>query len=234
MTSILKTALFAAVGAVALASAAPAFAASPATDAFVANVHPNVDFLDNASRLALKTSTSTKLRAFARTEATDQTLAGNQLVAWTQTQTPGGIVAATGTPVVAVPVAAVPVIGEPVAAVATVPLDVASGVTDGVGDVLTGRSVAIDALLVAAPLTVTRTPAPGTLLPSQETDMERLSTMSGKRFDAFYVTTQKDALRQLVTLYTDYQTNGDDPALRAMAARQLPIVRQRLEQLRGM
>ena len=215
MTSILKTAMFAAVGAVALAGAAPAFAASAATDAFVANVHPNVDFLDNSSRLALKTSTSGKLRGFARTEATDQTLAGNQLVAWTQTQTPSGIATVTGAPV-SVAVAA--------------PLDVA----DGVGEVLTGRSVAIDTPAEAAPLTVTRTPAPGTLLPSQETDMNRLSTMAGKRFDAFYVTTQKDALRQLATLYTDYMTNGDDAALRAMAARQLPIVRQRLEQLRAM
>ena len=220
MTFSFKTALFAAVGAVALAGVAPAFAASPATDAFVANVHPNVDFLDNASRLALKVSSSAKLRGFARSEATDQTLAGNQLVAWTQTQTPGGIVAATG---------AAPVDGA-VAIAATAPTDV----VNGVGDVLTGRSVAIDTPVVAAPLTVTRTPAPGTLLPSQQTDMDRLSTMSGKRFDAFYVTTQKDALRQLATLYTDYAANGDDPALRAMAARQLPIVKQRLEQLRAM
>ena len=224
MTSTLKTALLAAVGAIALAGAAPAFAASPATDAFVANVHPNVDFLDNSSRLALKTAGSAKVRAFARVEATDQTLAGNQLVAWTQTQTPGGTVAATGAPVLVAPV------DEAVAVAATAPTDV----VNGVGDVLTGRSVAIDAPDVAAPLIVTRTPAPGTLLPSQQTDMDRLSGLSGKRFDAFYVTTQKDALRQLATLYTDYQVNGDDPALRAMAARQLPIVQKRLEQLRGM
>lgn len=226
MTLTYKTALLAAVGALALAGATPAFAGSPATDAFVANVHPNVDFLDNASRLALKASTNAKIRAYARAEATQQTLAGNQLVAWTQTQTPGGIAVATGAPAVT----AVPVVGAPVAVATAVPLDVANGV----GDVLTGRSVAIDTPLEPAPLTVTRTPAPGTLLPSQQTDMDRLSTMSGKRFDAFFVTTQKDALRQLSVLYTDYIANGDDPALRALAERQLPLVKRRLDELRTM
>ena len=224
MTNTLKTMLLAAVGTLALAAAAPAFAASAATDAFVANVHPNVDFLDNSSRLAMTNASSSKLRAFAHDEATDQTLAGNQLVAWTQTRTATGVAATTG----------VPVVGEGVAPVVAAPLDVAEGVTTGVGDVLTGRSVAIDVPLDAPVITVTRTAAPGTLLPSEETDMSRLRAMSGRRFDAFYKTTQTDALRQLVTLYTDYMRDGDDPALRAMAARQLPIVRHRLEQIRAM
>lgn len=53
------------------------------TDAFVANVHPNVDFLDRSSRLALQTSTSPRIRAFARGGAAEQTIAGNSLVART-------------------------------------------------------------------------------------------------------------------------------------------------------
>lgn len=220
----LKTAMISAVGAVALAGAAPAFAASPATDAFVANVHPNVDFLDNSSRMALKTAASPKVRAFARDEATEQTLAGNQLVAWTQTRAVTGIAETAG----------VPVVGEVVVPAVEAPLDVASGVTTGVGEVLTGRSVAIDAPLDAPALVVSRTPAPGTLLPSEESDMARLGAMSGRRFDAFYKTTQTDALRQLATLYTDYMRDGDDPALRAMAARQLPLVKHRLEQLHAL
>ena len=233
MTSTLKMALAAAAGSLVLAG--PALAASATTEAFVANVHPNVDFLDSASRLALKASTNPKIRAFARSEATEQTLAGNSLVAWTETNTAAGVAAATGAPL-----AVGGAVLAPVAVVATEPLDVAANVTtdvsNGVGDVLTGRSVAIDAPLAApAPaLTVTRTAAPGTLLPSEETDMTRLSSLTGRRFDAFYVTTEKDALRQLATLYTDYMHNGDDPALRAMAARQLPIVKHRLEQLRAL
>lgn len=229
MTITLKTALLAAVGAFALAGAEPAFAASAATDAFVANVHPNVDFLDNSSRMALKTAASPKLRAFARDEATEQTLAGNQLVAWTQTRTATGVAETAGVPVVEVPV-----VGAVVGPAVEAPLDVANGVTTGVGDVLTGRSVAIDSPLDAPALVVRRTPAPGTLLPSEDTDMARLGSLSGRRFDAFYKTTQTDALRQLATLYTDYMRDGDDPALRAMAARQLPLVKHRLEQLRAM
>lgn len=220
-----KTTLLAAVGALALVGAAPAFAASAATDAFVANVRPNVDFLDQSSRLAIKTSTDAKVRTFARGEATDQTLAGNQLVAWTETQTPTGVAAAVGVPVVA------PVL-DGTTTIVEAPLSVAANVTDGVDGVLTGRSVAVEAPVVT--VTRPRTPAPGTLLPSGDTDMTRLSGLTGHRFDTFYMTTQKDALRQLVTLYTDYARDGDDPALRAMATRQLPIVKHRLAQLSAM
>ena len=227
MTRTFKMALLVAVGAVALTGAAPAFAASAATDAFVANVHPNVDFLDNSSRLALQVSTVTKIRAFARDEATDQTLAGNQLVAWTQTETAPGLAVATGAPEIGKVVD-----GGLVTPAMEAPFAVADGVTTGVGDVVTGRSVAIDTS-IAAP-TVTRTPAPGTLLPSEETDMSRLRALSGRRFDAFYRITQTDALRQLATLYTDYLRDGDDPALRTMAVHQLPIVRHRLLQLHAM
>ena len=65
--------------------------------------------------------------------------------------------------------------------------------------------------------------------------MSRLRAMSGRRFDAFYKTIADGrACASSSTLYTDYMRDGDDPALRAMAARQLPIVRHRLEQIRAM
>ena len=70
-----------------LALVAPAAAASSDTAAFVANVRPNVSFLDDSSRLALDTSRNPVVRSFAHREAMEQTIVGNSLVAWTQTNT---------------------------------------------------------------------------------------------------------------------------------------------------
>ena len=216
-------AMLAAAGAVLLASAsAPAMAASLTTEAFVANVRPNIDFLDRSSRMALDTAASPAVRTFARTEATEQTIAANSLVAWTQSNTVSGAVAAIGEPVVP----SVPgVVYAPVDAAANVTADV----TNGVGDLVTGRSVAID-----RPLTVTRTPDPANaaVLPAGADDLGRLSTMKGRRFDAFYKTIQRDSLRQLATIYAAYIQNGDDPGLREMAVRELPKINRRLAELR--
>lgn len=61
---------------------APAFAASPITEWFMANAEPNVDFLDRSSRMALTNSKNTKIRAYALSEAKDATLAANTLDLW--------------------------------------------------------------------------------------------------------------------------------------------------------
>ncbi len=199
-------------------STAPAFAASAASNAFIANARPNVIFLDESSRLALNISASRTVRGFAYSEAKEQTIAANSMTAWVQTNTVRGEVAAIG---------AVPVTGLIVA-----PVDVAAGVTDGIGNIVTGRSVALDAPL--APLTVVPVgPAPvgSQLLPAGQDDLARLRGMSGRQFDSFYKATQIDALRQLATLYRSYQDNGDDPALRAIATRELPKVEARIRQV---
>ena len=209
-----------------LLAGTPAFAASAMTDAFVANVRPNVDFLDSSSRLAIDVSGNPRIRAFARAEATEQTIAGNALVAWTETNTPTGEAAALGTPVLA------PL--TPVADLAFVPLNVANNVTgevvSGVGTVVTGRSVAIDQ---PVPLTVAppARPADTALLPSEQTDLSRLKSASGRSFDRLYVSTQVDALRQLAILYGDYSRDGDDPALRTLAAGELPKINRRIAEL---
>ena len=62
-----------------LGATSAANAASPATEAFLANVTANVDFLDRSSRLALDNSKSVKLKEFARGQAKDQTLAANAI-----------------------------------------------------------------------------------------------------------------------------------------------------------
>ena len=206
----------------------PALAGSAQSDAFVANARPNVIFLDESSRMALDKSPSRSIRAFAHTEAKQQTIAANSMTAWTQTNTARGEAVAIGGPVAVSPLG-------PVTDLAFAPLDVATGVTaglaNGVGDVVTGRSVSID-----TPLTVTR-PASGApvgsqLLPAGQDNLSRLSAMSGRGFDALYKSTQLDALDQLKTLYSGYAANGDDPALRAIAVGELPKVRARLVELR--
>ena len=191
----------------------PAVAASTMSDAFVAYVRPNVDFLDDASRLAIDASPSARIRAFAHDEAMEQTLTANQLVAWGETNIVRGEAVTLGTPVVGEPL-------TPVGALVAAPLTVAGGVDN----VVTGRSVA-----VAEP---TGALVGGDLPPSGQRDLERLRSMKGRQFDALYRATQNDSLRRLAILYTDYIANGDDPGLRALAQRELPRVDHRLAQLR--
>ena len=204
------------VGAISTASAA-----SPVSEAFLANVRPNVDFLDRSSRLAMTQSSSPRVRAFAHSEAKEQTITANSLVAF---QSANGDIALVG-PATGLGTGAL----TPVVGLATLPLDVAANLTTGIGDnvgnVLSGRSVAIDNPL--APRPVGAQP----LLAAGADDLVRLQTMSGRDFDALYRSTQTDALRQLATLYRDYIQNGDDDALRALASRELPKINVRLREL---
>ena len=229
--SMLRTLL--ATSALILAGAgAPALADQAMNDAFVSNVRPNVDFLDRSSRMAIDKSSNARIKAYAHSEAKDETITANSLVAWTQTNTRAGEAVALGV------APARPVVGPlgPIGDLAVAPLAVAgtvtTDVTGGVGDVLTGRSVAIDNPL--APLTVVRTPDPSVAqtLPAEREDLSRLSSMNGREFDALYRSTQSDALQQLATLYRDYLRHGDDPALLAISNRELPKIKARIAELR--
>lgn len=194
---------------------APSAYASQLTDAFVANAKPNVDFLDKSSRLAMQKSSSHRVKAYAQDVAARETIVDNTIVAWWQSNTPAGASAALGTPQKSNE--------NPIEAMAG---DVSKLVD---GSLLTGRSVAVDKL---APVVV---PAPASkLLPSQESDYQTLQTLSGRRFDAFYKLTQRNALRQLVALYRDYANQGDDPALRSMSTLQLDQTNDLIRKLNGL
>ncbi len=232
MRSILSMAKVAATSALlAAAASTSALAASAASTAFVANVRPNVDFIDLSSRVALEKSTSRALRAFAYREARDETITANSLVAWTQTNTlRGEAVALSGAPVAVVPLVSTVVV--PVEDLAALPLGVAASAATAAGDVVTGRSVAL-APLTVTPAAIGSAPTVGSaLLPAENDDLDRLRLMDGARFNALYKSTQLDALRQLATLYSDYRINGDDPALRAIAVRELPKINARIAELR--
>lgn len=61
-----------------------ASAASAITNMFVNDVNPNVDLLDRSSRLALQNSQDPRVRAFARSEAKEQTITANDIYDWSQ------------------------------------------------------------------------------------------------------------------------------------------------------
>jgi predicted outer membrane protein len=171
------------------------------TAAFVANAMPNINFLNDASRMALDHSGNPAIRRFAHKIAVDQTIAGNSMTAWANTN--ASIV--TGRSAYR---------GDPITGLATLPIDTVVGV----GNAVTGGGV------VAAN-------DGRALVGSQAQDLSRLSALNGPEFDSFYRVTQRDSLRQLITLYSDYAVNGDDPGLRSLARSQLPGLRMRLSEI---
>ena len=196
--------------------ATPSFA-SQLTDAFFANAKPNVDFLDKTSRLALERSPSRRVKAYAQDVAARETIVANSLVAVWQSTTPAGASAALG-------MQASEADRDPLEPLGKVAGNLAGSVTRLVdGSLLTGRSVALDVPALVSPAAVSpaATLASRPLLPSQQADYETLKTLKSQRFDSFYKLTQRNALRQLVAVYRDYASDGDDPALKSLSMLQL-------------
>ena len=70
-----------------------------------------------------------------------------------------------------------------------------------------------------------------TRLPLGQEDLNSLEGLTGSAFDAEYKAKQLDALRQVVSDYQTYLASGDDPTLRAIAGRELPKAKRRLDLL---
>jgi len=168
------------------------------TAAFAAQAVPNVNFLNDASRMALSQSGSPAIRRFAHRVAKEQTIAGNSMTAWANTNPP----TLTGRSSYS---------GDPLSGLVSMPLNVVVGT----GNALTGGQIVPSADGHA-------------LMSSQAADLQRLSQLKGPQFDALYRSTQLDSLRQLATLYSDYAVNGDDPGLRSLARSELPKVKKRI------
>ena len=62
----------------------------------------------------------------------------------------------------------------------------------------------------------------------------QLGALRGTNFDALYISTHAVALHRLAESYTDYIKNGDDPALRLLSVRNLPVVRRLLVDIRSL
>jgi predicted outer membrane protein len=205
------TAPVAAAGAIvdaplAAATAPVAIVTSPAiqtsrTAAFVDNAMPNINFLNDSSRMALDHSGDPAIRRFAHRIAVDQTIAGNSMTAWADTNP----LLLTGRSAYA---------GDPITGLATLPINAVISV----GSAVTGG-------------TIVASNDGRALLSSEAQDLSRLSALNGPEFDRLYRATERDSLRQLITLYSDYAVNGDDPGLRSLARSQLPILRMRLSEI---
>ena len=184
----IRLAAVALVGALAV-SATPVFAASPMSNAFVANVKANLDFLAKASELGQARASSAGARAFARDEASDAARSD-------------------------------------VALAEAMPSEGATKLAAADTDVLmTGRSVAID-----QPVGGIAKAANGRS-PMGTKDLAALAKLSSKAFDNALWLKQLDALSQLRADYQAYADDGDDPALGALADRELPKIESRLKAL---
>jgi predicted outer membrane protein len=185
---------------IALATGAPVIQ-SNRTAAFVANIIPNINFLNDSGRMALDRSSNPMIRREAHKIAVEQTIAGNSMTAWADTNPP----VMTGRSAYS---------SDSIAGLASLPLNMIIGV----GNTVTGGNIVASSDGRA-------------LLRSQSEDLSQLSASSGASFDILYRDTQLDSLRQLVTLYTDYAATGDDPALRNLARFELPKIKMRIKEL---
>lgn len=197
----LGAALFA--GVLSLSPLAPARAASIATNVFLDNLVPNVDFLDRSSRMALTHSKDARVKGYAAGQAKDQTVAANALDEWIRADRAAQtVVAQAQTNGV--------ITGRSVA----IDAPVAPAVQPS------------NAQLAAAQAADTR-------LPMGQEDLDFIDGLSGKDFDQAYKEKQAIALRQIITDYQTYIAKGDDPMLLGIANRELPKAQRRLQALHG-
>jgi putative membrane protein len=76
-------------------------------------------------------------------------------------------------------------------------------------------------------------PAPA-LTDDQKAMIADLQGKRGKAFDTAYIADQKTAHQQALSLMQDYAQNGDDPKLKAAAAKIVPVVQEHIDMLNKM
>ena len=101
------------------------------------------------------------------------------------------------------------------------------------GTMLVDHHQRTTAQLSAAAMASGTMPTPD-LMPMQAQMMAELRATSGANFDRVFVRQQVQAHEMALALHSNYASRGDTPALRAVASAAVPVVRQHLEQARGM
>ena len=72
-------------------------------------------------------------------------------------------------------------------------------------------------------------PPPPPLRPDQADMVARLQGLSGPAFDSAYLQQQVQSHQEALTLQSNYRDNGDVPAIKAAAAKTVPIVQNHLQ-----
>jgi putative membrane protein len=78
------------------------------------------------------------------------------------------------------------------------------------------------------------TPKPPMLTSQQQTMIQQLRDAKGAARDSAYVNQQKTAHSQALALHQSYAASGDKPALKAVAAKVVPVVQHHIDMLNGM
>jgi putative membrane protein len=71
-------------------------------------------------------------------------------------------------------------------------------------------------------------PPPEALMPMDQAKIDQLKATPAASFDATYRDMQIAAHQQAITLFQTYAAQGDNPILRSMASRALPMLRKHL------
>ena len=77
-------------------------------------------------------------------------------------------------------------------------------------------------------------PKPPVLSAAQKDMLAKLRAARGKARDGLYVTQQKSAHAEALTLHQDFAANGDKPALKSAAGKIVPVVQHHIAMLNGM
>ena len=86
----------------------------------------------------------------------------------------------------------------------------------------------------AAAMKAGMTPKPPMLTAKQSHDVAALKAATGTKRDALYITQQKAAHQEALTVQQGYATNGSVAPLKATAAKIVPVVQQHIQELEAM
>ena len=176
---------------------------SPASQNFVTIARTGANFIDEAGRTALANGAGKSAQAFARTAVADQDALADRM---------------KGLPDIAPP----PTGRSAVTTGSSGPFDFLFAPLEF------GPTTA--ATVTGAPLATTAAGLPITA--TQQVMIDKLQTLNGRAFDRAYIASQREAYETLWAAYDDYARNGDDAALRDVAAQELPALQLQRDRLK--